>query len=224
MFVYRGKSSTHFLLRIFLGSDDGVMWYIPWILSFYILFYFIYKICKEHWYVGTILLFIVCVIQTVVFELMHIGSQWYTSNGALIAGIVVAEYPLRERITLRLAGLFSLFLCVCLFFSRKCVGVIFLKDAFTALSGVFFVLVVFILAAEIQKRFPRIYSFKILQYLGSISLWIYMVHMKIAVLLEKYKGLNLITFLLLTIGVAIILSTLWSKGKQILLKSNNATY
>ena len=146
VFVVYGMSDPGTLFaRIVFGTDDPVMWYIPFILMFYLIFWIIYKMNISIFWRHCLL--VLCgVIWIGVGCLSGIASQWYTSTGALILGCIVAEYDSKLYDFKKSCWLAVISLVVFIGFaymSRHLSSIMLIKDITTVMSGMGFSLLSF---------------------------------------------------------------------------------
>lgn len=85
LFIYNNWNK-YIVFQILFGINDGVLWYVPFIMLFYFLFYF-FKKNK----LNDFILVSIAILIFIFLKLMRIDSQWYTSIGALIAGVLVGK-------------------------------------------------------------------------------------------------------------------------------------
>lgn len=108
LFVYGiAGNEKNIVSRLLIGSDDYVMWYIPYILGFNFIFWLIYRtdFSKQR---KIVLFALICILQCICFEIYRFGSQWYTATGALFIGVLMAEFPVRVKNNKSVAYLFVL--------------------------------------------------------------------------------------------------------------------
>lgn len=224
VFVVYGVSKPHDLLaRILLGTDDFTMWYIPFILTFYLIFWII---CKMHVSIfGCHLFLILCgVIWIGVGNRIGIGSQWYTSTAALILGCIIAEYD-TKFFDFRSRNLMFVVLVVAFvgfaYLSRCFSYITLIKDITTALSGMVFSLLVFIISGTLSLnnliKADRAYS-KCVSFIGKATLWIYIIHMKIMTYFFKVLENKIFLFLIGSIVVAIATMKIYNIIKRQVIK------
>lgn len=214
IFVYGiREKSQNIIERIILGTDDNVMWYIPFILFFNIIFFLIYNINMSK--INKLVMFgMICVIQIITFEWLNIGSQWYTATGSLFLGVFVAEFPVsinrnsKHIISFIISlGIFA----VCGIGSKIYVDNSVLKDWFTCISGMAFCFVMLLIFENIETLglIKHLYFLKLI---GNASLWGYILHMKMLYLLCRYDiNVNIIIYIASACVVMLICDWLWKK-------------
>lgn len=193
LFVYKEEVGSGILNRLLLGADDGVMWYIPWKFTFYLVFYVLCRIFKGNMNYVIIGIVIVCVPQTLLFNYLGMGSQWYTSDGALVVGTVVAlnEKKIKKNIWIDFAVAVGL---VASILTSQIIALPIVQGCIITLSGMLFVILIFSLSTRIGNI--NLKWITLINYMGALSFWVHMVHMKVAVMLSKIGALNLIAMLL----------------------------
>lgn len=115
------------------------MWYIPFVLAFYVMHYLTAKLLPER---RIILLSIIGCIYIIVCIILKVPSQWYTSVGALLAGVFIADIKKPFR--------FSELFLVCMAFGvtavlSKVFDNYILTDCLTLLSSTAFCYIVFLI-------------------------------------------------------------------------------
>ena len=214
IFVYGIRENFNNIIeRIIFGTDDYVMWYIPFVLCFDFVFFIIYNL-KVSRFSKLILFGLICVIQIVGLELVNAGSQWYTATGALFLGVLVAEYPVSVKKNSKHILLFIISACVFIvggIGSKIYVNYSVMKDWFTCISGMAFCLGMILVFEEIEAlgllRLPRF-----LQHIGNASLWGYILHMKVLHLLCRYfDKINVAVYIVSVCATMMIFDVMWKK-------------
>lgn len=217
VFVYGVRENyNNILIRIILGTDDYVMWYIPYILCFNLFFFIIYSLMKTKF--NRVFMFgLLCIFQIIVCEVIGIGSQWYTATGALFLGILVAEYKISFDNDAKRVLLFLVIVCVFAMSgigSKMFVANILIKDWLTCISGMTFCLCL-MLAFHMIEVWGLTKYLNFLHFIGDTSLWGYMLHMKVLYLLNKYMTLNFVLYVVCTCVIVAIFYIMWGKiGKE----------
>ncbi len=185
--VYWGANlingTVYTLADIFKGLINGhpivsYSWYIICILLFYLFFWLFMMICNKHY--NRIILYgcIWCVLWALFCIKMNYDSWWFNASHLLVIGIVWATY---EKSIIRFIEqrycITAAFVVICfavLFLFRERIPTIFpIQHASTLLSlvtAVIFVCCVLLLSMRIKSG-NRIFDF-----LGEISLEIYLIH------------------------------------------------
>lgn len=199
------------------------MWYISYIIMFYCFFYAVWKLAErrnDSKKTAICLMFLIGFSYVLIGScLVSVGSQWYTSTGALFSGVVVAVHCNQntdwDKLIFFKCGILGVLLICFTVASQRFEEALVLKDLFTILVGVVFVLFIFtsflLFQDAIIRSLQQNVFLKCVQYMGRISLWLYIVHMKVAVVLERANSLNIITMLGVTIIVSVIVSYIWLK-------------
>lgn len=213
IFVYGiHGNSQNIIERIILGTDDYVMWYIPFVLCFSICFFIIYNINVSK--INRLILFgITCAVQIVAFEWINIGSQWYTATGALFLGVFVAEYPVSNNRSNNILGfIISIVVFVASGIGSKLyVDYNIVKDCLTCISGMAFCFGLMIIFERIEAL-GRIKNLYFLRHIGNASLWGYILHMKVLNLLCRYVGkVNVYIYIVNVYVAMMIFDLLWKK-------------
>lgn len=195
--------------RIFWITDDEVLWYIPFILVFYILFYFVFSFLAKSKKIGIVLLIGIGVLQILLGNRMKIGSNWYTATASLLCGILVATIlPKILESSERKLIIYVIVSCTIMFvgayMSKKICGNSMVKDMFTSFLGVGFCMTFFILTVLWYKilEYP---IFEGLAYMGSMSLELYLIHMKVMEFCYDNPRFMLILYFVITILLARLL-------------------
>lgn len=196
MFIYKSWTVNP-LKQILMGSNDGVLWYVPFIMVFYMLF-FIVKIN------GWSLLFLPGV-GTMIFvglEIIGADSQWYTSIGALMFGLWADK--LKDN---KVKAIFqnATLLLICSIATIKFGNISLLKDVLTAIAGIGFCGMVFNIAMLIPNKEPQNCK-RLLSIVSGSAYWTYLIHMKVGKVVGSATDLELIHFLGISVLIAIILN------------------
>lgn len=196
MFVYKSWTFNP-LKQVLMGSNDGVLWYVPFIMAFYILFFAV-----EINRLPRLILPVVGVMLFVGLELIGVDSQWYTSIGALIFGLYADK--LKESKIKSAFQNAALFL-VCSAAAIKLGNILLLKDVLTAIAGIGFCGMVFNITMLMPNREPR--NCKILLSIASgAAYWTYLIHMKVGYILQNLMAPSLLPFFLISAVVATLLN------------------
>lgn len=205
LFFYKG--SKNIFLNIFWINNDPVMWYIPYILLYNVLFgIFFWKLKDKD--KGVISMLLIESIWYIFAQHMGFGSQWYTSNGALFLGMFVANHemsPKTESIIFLPIGGMTLLNA---YLSKRFASELYIKDLSTLLSGFFFTWFIFILFKKIEEKNGMV-SKNIISYLGTYSLWVYIVHKKVLHYFTNLQPVYFPLFLLLSIVLSILIQKIY---------------
>ena len=212
-FIYRGKNNIPVLNRILFGADDFVQWYIPFISLFYIVFVISCVLGKKHRVILFTILSAICLALGIVFIDV---SNCYTSIGALVLGVYLAYN--REKVNgvkrpgIIVIGNFILWILFSLI-SKKWDEIAIIKDVFTTLAGVVFsgACFFFIIFINKNEKLGIHWIDTILAFLGSISLWLYLTHMKVMLLFMKNPNHKVFLYVILSIFIAYVCS--WIYGR-----------
>lgn len=185
--------------RAISGCDDFVLWYVPFIMGFYLVFYFATKIsAKNH----AIILGTVGIVYIAVMMVCQTSSNWYTATAALILGVECAKNIRMFGVVLSGGG--TLVFTV---ISQYYDNIQLIKDVSTLLAGALFSLCMIQILNWIQDKKPR---FLLALIIGDGSYWIYLTHMKIMYALQKSGVINLFLFLFLSLLVGLGLNFLYA--------------
>lgn len=207
MIIYKSWAFNP-LKQVLMGSNDGVLWYVPFIMVFYILF-FVVEINR----LPRLILPIVGLMLFVGLELIGVDSQWYTSIGALIFGLYADK--LKESKIKSAFQNAALFL-VCSAAAMKFGNILLLKDVLTAIAGIGFCGMIFNITMLIPNREPR--NCKILLSIASgAAYWTYLIHMKVGKIVGSVTDLELIPFLGVSVLIAVMLNECYSLLKNYIL-------
>lgn len=210
IFLYGMGNGTGILRRIITGSDDFVMWYVPFILGFYLVYYCIWIFIKD-FRAAFAVLSIAGVFYIIAGEELQMGSQWYTAVGALLAGVYIAQKGICEKMVkpIRIIERGGVFM-VLVFLSRRFGSITAIKDWSTIFSGLVFTILITIIiiqSAWIQDK----YCFILLRKTGEISYWIYLLHMKVMFLFMGNAEHKVILFVVLAAFAALIVNIIYQK-------------
>lgn len=207
LFIY--KINGNMLLQLFLGINDGVLWYVPFIMFFYCLFYiFAVKKMPDHVYI------VVGILVYILLEILQMDSQWYTSIGALLVGLLCGKNANGKN------GFLKVFLAGCsvLIFSIlsvKLVGYITLKNLFTTMAGMAISVFAFDVLMIIRNK-ESVKHMKLISTVNASLYWLYLVHMKVGLVLQSLNILSVITYLGASVCIAVMMNGLYAmlKGVQ----------
>lgn len=214
IFVYGiREDGSNIIGRIVFGTDDYVMWYIPFVLGFDLCFFFIYnlKISNRN---RLILFGLICVIQIVALRLVNAGSQWYTATGSLFLGVLLAGHPVSIKKKSR--HILNFIVSWCIFTVSGIVSKLYvdystIKDCFTCISGMAFCFGMLVLFEEIEKL-GLLKLLHFLQCIGNASLWGYILHMKVLYLLCRYVGrINVVIYIASVCFAMMIFDATWKR-------------
>jgi len=223
--IYKNFNVSNMPVRLLFGTDDPIMWYIPFILAFYFVFWFINNVTSSQ-KIRSLLLTVCGAAWIYIGIAVGLGSQWYTSTGALIAGCFAAENDeLLSQAKNRNIMIIASFMALVGFsyISRCYTSISIIKDLATIISGMAFVVLIFVIAGIISKngfiKTDSAYN-NCLSFIGRISLWIYIVHMKVMhffMVAPKHKSL---LFILLSCVTAYVLMKIYNTIESIIQKSS----
>ncbi len=198
---------------------DFVQWYVPYIMMFYLfvwLTHFVLKEKNEKYHIFFIFASIVAAFQIIVGMILQISSNWYTSTGALLAGIYLADkenmsksslWRYHSALYLILIVIFILLLGVSQLSNIR-LG----KEICAILSGSLFSVLMFYGAFRIQQILEGTIYMRIMQIIGNASLWIYMLHFKVIYALNPISWVMLPSVMAITLLLSIICNNLWKKA------------
>lgn len=114
---------------------------------------------------------------------LNIFSNWYTSTGALLAGVYLADARDMPKSFLHKSHsatyvLLVLFFVVFLGFSQT-FNIFIGKEIRAVLVGILFSVLMFYIAFYTQYFFEQTLYMKIMQVVGKASLWMYILHFKV---------------------------------------------
>lgn len=204
MFIYKSWTVNP-LKQILMGSNDGVLWYVPFIMVFYMLF-FIVKIN------GWSLLFLPSV-GTMIFvglEIIGADSQWYTSIGALMFGLWADK--LKDNKGKVVFQNVTLFL-ICSVAAIKFGNILLLKDVLTTIAGIGFCGMIFNITMLVPNKEPKNCK-ALLSIASGAAYWTYLIHMKVGYILQNLMAPSLLPFFLISVVVAILLNECYLKFKN----------
>lgn len=204
MFMYKSWAFNP-LKQVLMGSNDGVLWYVPFIMVFYILF-FIVEI--NEW--PRLILPSMGAMIFIVLEIAGADSQWYTSIGALIFGLYADRFKDNNlRSVFQSVTLFLL----CSVAAIKLGNIPLLKDVLTTLAGIGFCEMVFNITMLVPNREPK--NCKTLLSIASGSAyWTYLIHMKVGFILNNLMAASLLPFYLISVVAATLLNGCYLKFKR----------
>ena len=155
--VYGFHAGEALIARILLGTDDGAMWYLPYILVFYLLFALIFA-QKFSNTVKTMIFGGIILSQIIICMILNIDSQWYTSIGALLSGVIIAQIDIgqhEKRIRLKLMLRSFLVLGTCSILAKMADDAVIIFKCFTVFSGVGFSNFFFYLQSMLDEFFKK---------------------------------------------------------------------
>lgn len=196
MFVYKSWTFNP-LKQVLMGSNDGVLWYVPFIMAFYILF-FVVEINR----LPRLILPIVGAMLFVGLELIGVDSQWYTSVGALIFGLWANK--LKDNKVKAILQNATLFL-ICSVATIKSGTISLLKDILTAIAGIGFCGMIFNITMLIPNKEP-LNCKRLLSIASGAAYWTYLIHMKVGYILQSLRVSSLLPFFLISVVVATLLN------------------
>lgn len=204
MFIYKSWAFNP-LKQVLMGSNDGVLWYVPFIMVFYILF-FIVEI--NEW--PRLILPSMGAMIFIVLEIAGADSQWYTSIGALIFGLYADK--------LKGSKMKSAFLNAVLFLASSVAAIklgnnLLLKDVLTAIAGIGFCGMVFDITMLVPNKEPQNCK-TLLSIASGAAYWTYLIHMKVGYILQNLMAPSLLPFFLISVVAAILLNECYLKFKN----------
>lgn len=202
VFIY--KSNSNILFQILCGLNDNILWYVPFVLIFYIIFCFfaILNINENYFIMVGILIYII-------LEFLKFDSQWYTSIASLICGLFIENLIKKNNIEIIISGFtFMLFSFLTVVSSRFYI----LKDLFTSVAGMSFCVLMFLIFANFKNKDGH--NRKIISMLSSLTFWIYLIHMKVGFILQEINMLNIWLFIIISLCVSAIFNSLYSMTKK----------
>lgn len=200
--IYLYNSGKNIFAQIFFGSNDGVLWYVPFIVLFYIIYYFVVSNdlpLRSLFYLGVVIY--------ILLQKCGIDSQWYTSIGALLLGIYLAKI---KESKLRYALLFGVLLVISTVLSVKMQNNMIIKCLFITIAGIGFCGGMYI---NIMNM-PTIdgdgtgFNYRI-SIISASMYWIYLVHMKVGYVLDMIGNISVVNYVVYTIGVSFIANVLY---------------
>lgn len=202
--LYR-VSEKNWFLSILFNTSDPIMWYIFFILIFNVLFLLVFSMLDKNDKFWTAFLILVTagMIQICICSNLGIGSQWYTSTGALLLGIFFAKVDkqikgfignIHRQYAIILCAAFGLVTMV--YVSKVYNNCGFLKDISTIIAGMAFCIILYFVAIFFDKK-SNSHILKSMVLVGNISLWIYLIHMKIMLILSYHFKSYLVIFLVI---------------------------
>lgn len=213
-FLY--KSSKNIFLNIFWISNDSILWYIPYVLAYDILFGMLFFYMKD--IKKAILCMLIIELSWYIFaQCLGLGSQWYTSTGALFLGMFVANHELSSKIESVIIFPTALLALFNAYLSKKLISESCIKDSTTLFAGLFFTWFVFLILKKVEEEYGECKN-NIISYLGTYSLWIYITHKKILHYFFDVHPIYFILFFIMSILVAMITQKIYSNLKSLNLK------
>lgn len=215
LFVY--KSDMNIFSQIFLGSNDGVLWYVPFIMVFYIIYFIIVSndlpLCSLL-YIGSAIYFLL--------QKCGADSQWYTSIGSLLLGIYCTKIKNKFKYILIFGSIFVISSVLAI----KIHEFVLFKNLFTTMSGGGFCCVLYIISMNLPTKDFGGYVFnKCVSVINSSTYWLYLVHMKVGFVLKDLEGIlsEISSYLIFSVCFAIAGNVLYMIimnriGKILLLK------
>lgn len=203
VFVY--ESDKNIFGQIFLGTNDDVLWYVPFILIFYGLFYVV--TIKNGG--STKIWLVIGMLFIVMLELIGVDSPWYTSIGALVLGVIVAKTKVSNNRVIYIMINSALFLLSAVI-SIKCSEVKVVKDIFTIVSGMAFCSIMYNLMMVLRNKEP-VKLGRLVSYVSTLTYFVYLMHMKVGTVLSRMGYLSILTFLLWSIFLSVFISVLYMK-------------
>ena len=208
---YGGKP---ILFRIMGGTDDFVMWYVPFIIAFYLIYFVSIKLGKK--FAGTFcLLCIVGVVFIEYGEIVGMASQWYTSVGALLFGIALAEMGIKNSSYTAIAVIGGALVGV-IYISQRVSFIFWIKNWSTIMAGILFSYILCQILQLLRENRVVKKIEAILSFLGGISYWIYLTHMKVMLYFFGNSEHCIFTFVASAVVVAYILSIQYSEIAKII--------
>lgn len=205
LFFYQNSKNT--FLNIFWINNDTVLWYIPYILLYNIFFGIMFWTLRDTTK-SIIGMLVIESIWYVFAQHMGYGSQWYTSNGALFLGMYIANYEMSSRmesiILVPTGGLAVLNA----YLSKRFASDLYLKDLSTLLSGLFFTWFIFLIFKLIEGKNGSMKN-NAISYIGTYSLWIYIVHKKVLHYFNDLRPMYFIFFVLLSVMLSILIGKIY---------------
>jgi membrane-bound acyltransferase YfiQ involved in biofilm formation len=166
------------LIKYIIGIKliDDVLWYVIAILIFYFIFYVTYKYFSLK--TATILLLAFSIVYPIICFLFGIGMRWYTTSFSFFIGVSIALYKeiydnLFQKKYYLFLSIFSFLFLVLTFGSYYFNSIGCLKIWLCYFSNIAFNFIIILLLYRIR------FGNAILLFLGVISYWMYLVHMKI---------------------------------------------
>ncbi len=214
--LYRvsGGGLKKMFFSILFNTSDPIMWYIFFVLIFNVLFLLVFSMLdknKDKFWTAFLILMTAGVIQICICSNFGIGSQWYTSTGALLLGVFYAK--LDKQIKSFIGNIYRQYgIIVCAAFglvtmvyvSKVYNNCAFLKDIAIIIAGMAFCTILYFVAIFFDKK-TNAHILKSITLVGKMSLWIYLIHMKIMTILSYYFKSYLIIFLIVSFASAYFL-------------------
>lgn len=213
LFISYSEEKSIFL-QIILGTGDGVLWYVPFIMAFYCIYYLICVFLGQYKYQ---LLILVAIVTYVLLNGVGLESQWYTSIGPLVLGIVIGQVNLKR---FKHICVFGVCCIVGVILSRYFDNVQLLKDLFTTIAGMGFcgtIFGIFALLPDIDQRC----NIKVVSFVSKLTFWVYLIHMKIGYILRDYNMLDYVKFILCTIVGALVVEMVYTFLMSLIINNCN---
>ncbi|MCH5321097.1 MAG: acyltransferase [Eubacterium sp.] len=191
--LWRGANGTFYSLKYILRSlVNGspfvdASWYIICILLFYVVFYFLMRICKRHYIwmiVGACLynlIWIICCYR------LSYGNWWFDASHLLIVGMIwatwedkITEFLQKHYIVITSVASVAFLLLIYIKFSLDGILSGITEGIIIMITASHFVLIVNLLGLKFHI------GNRILNYLGTISFEIYLIHYLFIAELKKY--------------------------------------
>lgn len=183
-------------IGILYGLHDGTMWFIPWIMCFYLIFWILYSMkIADH---SKLILFVsLVIVLTVILEsrFPH-ESVWYTCNFSVLTGALLRKMKFKKKY---LIILFSFFLfTVFLLLSLKFRSNLIIKNYSTLFSGSFFCLALCSIPLTDNINY-------LLKPVGKYSFFIYLTEKKVLGFFNYGSWLYLFPYIFVSLMVAVVL-------------------
>ena len=203
--VFIVRSDENIYLQIFLGTNDSVLWYVPFIMAFFAIFYVI--LVKG---LPSELLIIIGVISFVVLETFRLDSQWITSIGALILGVFASK--------LNIKSVKHLILYLVIFIISSVASIKFncnyvVKDILIGLAGIGFCGLIYNVFMRIPSK--ELNAANIVSIINESTYWMYLMHMKVGIILDDIGTLSLFPYLFWSMIMAIVVNLIFKNLKII---------
>lgn len=181
--TYALLGTRYTLWDVLVGLVDGkpiamFSWYIISIIVFYVVFYLLMRLCKERYLLMLLGASIYCLLYIIICVKLDYGSWWYNAVHILVLGMAWAVYENRI-VTLIKKNYRLTFLLACvilpsvLHFTGNRFGLTNIRgvlDVLVGLKAATFVLSIIVCSLKFTR------SNAVLNYLGEISLEIYLCH------------------------------------------------
>lgn len=214
-FVYGGQGG--WFLNIFWINNDGVLWYIPYVMVFNVLFGLLfYK--TDNQVVSFLAMTMIGVVWFIITQRIGIASQWYTSTGALLLGMWFAKSELSLEVNNTMIGVTLVLALISIYLSKKFVGILLIKDLTTLLSGIFFCWFIEAIGRAIEEKTDIFSKRNYLSLIGRNSLWIYITHMLVLGYFTNTTPIFFLLFVLSALAVAIAFASVYGLFERGLVK------